>query len=79
MMQQQHSLVIVVYRIVVALQLHYQACIIQKVALQVLGNGATHPDETVSGGETLDYSSTKAAVGFGYDVLCKLCVLNQDL
>ena len=36
--------------------------------LQVLGNGATHPDETVSGGGiTLDYSSTKAAVGFGYD------------
>jgi len=36
--------------------------------LQVLGNGATHPDETVSnGGITLDYSSTKAAVGFGFD------------
>ena len=36
--------------------------------LQVLGNGATHPDETVSnGGITLDYSSTTAAVGYGYD------------
>ena len=37
-------------------------------ALQVLGNGATHPDKTVSdGGITLDYSSTTAAVGYGYD------------
>jgi len=36
--------------------------------LQVLGNGATHPDETVSsGGITLDYSSTSAAVGYGFD------------
>jgi hypothetical protein len=36
--------------------------------LQVLGNGASHPDETVSGGGiTLDYSSTTAAVGFGFD------------
>ncbi len=36
--------------------------------LQVLGNGATHPNETVSGGGiTLDYSSTKAAVGYGFD------------
>jgi len=36
--------------------------------LQILGNGATHPDKTVSsGGITLDYSSTTAAVGYGYD------------
>ena len=33
----------------------------------ILANGATHPDETVSGGGiTLDYSSTTAAVGFSY-------------
>ena len=36
--------------------------------LQILGNGATHPDKTVSsGGITLDYSSTTASVGYGYD------------
>jgi len=36
--------------------------------LQVLGNGASHPDETVSsGGITLDYSATSAAVGYGFD------------
>ena len=36
-------------------------------SVAILANGATHPDETVSGGGiTLDYSSTTAAVGFGY-------------
>ena len=37
-------------------------------ALQVLGNGASHPNKTVSnGGITLDFSSTTAAVGYGFD------------
>ena len=36
-------------------------------SVAILANGATHPDETVSGGGiTLDYSSTTAAVGFSY-------------
>ena len=36
--------------------------------LQVLGNGASHPNKTVSnGGISLDFSSTTAAVGYGYD------------
>lgn len=36
--------------------------------VQVLTNGATHPDETVSSGSiALDYSSTTAAVGYGYN------------
>lgn len=36
--------------------------------LQVLGNGASHPNKTVSGGAiSLDFSSTTAAVGYGYD------------
>jgi hypothetical protein len=36
--------------------------------LQVMGNGATHPDKTVSsGGIALDYASTSAVAGFGYD------------
>jgi len=36
-------------------------------SVTILANGATHPDETVSGGGiTLDYSSTTAAVGFGF-------------
>jgi hypothetical protein len=35
--------------------------------LDVLANGATHPDrEVVDGGVTLAYSSTTAAVGYGY-------------
>ena len=36
--------------------------------LQVLANGASHADKTVSdGGITLDFSSTTAAVGYGFD------------
>ena len=36
--------------------------------LQVMGNGATHPDKAVSsGGIALDYASTSAVAGFGYD------------
>ena len=36
-------------------------------SVAILANGATHPDETVSGGGiTLDYSSTTTAVGFSY-------------
>ena len=36
-------------------------------SVTVLANGATHPDETVSGGGiTLDYSSTTAAVGYSF-------------
>ena len=36
-------------------------------SVAILANGATHPDETVSGGGiTLDYSSTTAAIGFSY-------------
>mgnify|MGYP000005747205 FL=1 len=36
-------------------------------SVTILANGATHPDETVSGGGiTLNYSSTTAAVGFGF-------------
>jgi len=35
--------------------------------LQVLANGAAHPDKAVaSGGVSLDFSSTTAAVGYGY-------------
>ena len=35
--------------------------------LTVIANGAAHPDVTVSGGSiTLNYSSTTAAIGFGY-------------
>tara|TARA_Y100001938_G_scaffold88334_2_gene121091 strand:- start:531 stop:2534 length:2004 start_codon:yes stop_codon:yes gene_type:complete len=36
--------------------------------LQVLGNGASHPNKTVSNGAiSLDFASTTAAVGYGYD------------
>ena len=37
--------------------------------VNVLANGAAHPDETVTsdGKLTLDYSSTTAAIGYGYD------------
>lgn len=36
--------------------------------LQVLGNGASHPNKTVSAGTVaLDYASTSAAVGYGFD------------
>ena len=36
--------------------------------LSVLANGAAHPNEDVSsGGVTLDYSSTSASIGYGFD------------
>ena len=36
--------------------------------LQILANGATHPDQTVSGGGvSLVFPATSAAVGYGYD------------
>ena len=37
-------------------------------AIQVLVNGATHPDKSVSSGSiALNYSTVKAAVGYGFD------------
>ena len=36
-------------------------------AVNILANGATHPDKTVSNGSvSLDFSTTTAAIGYGY-------------